>query len=250
MMRHDGRVAIVTGASRGIGLAIAAQLVREGAKVCITARKVDALAEAAATIGDEKSVITLPGSLGDPEHQRAAVQLTLETFGRLDILVNNAATNPAYGPLMDIDLSAGRRIFEQNVLGTIGWIQHAYRAALAAHGGSVVNVTSLAGLQPADGIGMYGASKAALTLLTRQLAGELGPRVRVNAVAPAVVKTKFAKVLYEDNEAELSERYPMKRLGVPEDVSGAVSFLASEEAAWITGQTLAVDGGVQQFGGL
>jgi len=249
-MRHDGRVAIVTGASRGIGLAIAAQLVREGAKVCITARKVDALAEAAATIGDEKSVITLPGSLGDPEHQRAAVQLTLETFGRLDILVNNAATNPAYGPLMDIDLSAGRRIFEENVLGTIGWIQHAYRAALAVHGGSVVNVTSLAGLQPADGIGMYGASKAALTLLTRQLAGELGPRVRVNAVAPAVVKTKFAKVLYEDNEAELAERYPMKRLGVPEDVSGAVSFLASEEAAWITGQTLAVDGGVQQFGGL
>lgn len=240
--RFTGRVALVTGASRGIGLAIAHRLVREGARVCVTGRKPDGLAEAVADLGPDVAM-SVAGSADDPEHQDATLSAVTERFGRLDLLVNNTGINPSYGPLADADLGAVRKILEVNVLGALAWTRKAAVAGLAEPGGAVVNIASVAGLRPAAGIGFYGTSKAALMHLTQQLAVELAPDVRVNAVAPAVVRTRFAGALYEGREAEVAATYPLGRLGEPEDIAAAVAFLASDDAAWITGQIVNVDGG-------
>jgi len=248
--RFEGKVALITGASRGIGLGIALRLVDEGARVCVTARKPDGLETAVKELGGAALAIGVAGRADDPEHQVAAVEQTLETFGRLDVLVNNTGINPAYGPVLEVDPGAARKVFEVNVLAAAGWLRAA-RAALEAGGqGAVVNVASVAGVGPAAGIGVYGASKAALIHLTQQLAVELAPAVRVNAVAPAVVKTAFATALYEGREAQVAARYPLARLGTPADIAGAVAFLASTDAAWITGQTLVIDGGLTLTGGI
>lgn len=250
MDRFEGRAAIVTGASRGIGLAIARRIVDEGGKVCITARREDALAEAVEGLGGPDHAIGVAGGADDADHQAEAIERTLEAFGSVDHLVNNTGINPAYGPLLDLDLGAARKIVEVNCLAALAWTQRVHRAWLAEHGGSIVNVASVAGLKPAPGIGFYGASKAMLIHLTEELAVELGPHVRVNAVAPAVVKTKFATALFEGKEAEVSARYPLRRLGEPDDISGAVAYLLSDDAAWTTGQTLVLDGGVTLTGGV
>jgi NAD(P)-dependent dehydrogenase (short-subunit alcohol dehydrogenase family) len=244
------RVAIVTGASRGIGLGIAAQLVRQGAKVCITARNPEPLAAAVAGLGGPDVAIAVPGKCDDGDHQAEAVATAIKVFGRLDMLVNNTGINPVYGPITATDPGAAAKILAVNVLAPLAWTTRARDAWMGEHGGSVVNVASVAGLKASPGIGMYGVSKAALIRLTTELAVELGPRIRVNAVAPAVVKTKFATALYEGREEEVSAAYPLKRLGVPDDVAGAVAFLLSDEASWITGQTLVIDGGVTLGGGL
>ncbi|MEP9363715.1 SDR family oxidoreductase [Nocardioides sp. CN2-186] len=248
MQGLDGKVAIVTGASRGIGLGIAQRLVDEGVKVCLTARKPEALEEAVAALGADNA-IAVAGKADDPEHRADAVRRTIETFGSLDLLVNNAGINPVAGPLVEIDLGAARKIVEVNALGALAWVQEAHRAWMAEHGGAIVNISSLSGLKPAPGIAMYGASKAMMISLTESLAVELGPGIRVNAVAPAVVKTQFASLLYEGREAEVSAAYPLKRLGVPEDVAGSVAFLLSDDAGWLTGQTITLDGGVALAGG-
>src|SRR5580692_4037945 len=244
------RVAIVTGASRGIGLGIATELVRQGARVCVTARKAEALEAAVAELGGPDAAIAVPGKADDADHQAEAVTRTMEAFGRLDMLVNNAGINPAYGPLVDVDPAAAPKILAVNVLAPLAWTRLARDAWMGEHGGSVVNVSSVAALRASPGIGMYGVSKAALIRLTVELAVELGPQIRVNAVAPAVVKTKFATALYEGREEQVSAAYPLKRLGVPADVAGAVAFLLSDQASWITGQTLVLDGGVTLVGGL
>ena len=244
------RVAIVTGASRGIGLGIAAELVRQGARVCVTARGDEPLAAAVAGLGGPDVAIAVSGKADDADHQAEAVTRTIEAFGRLDMLVNNAGINPVYGPVADTDPGAAAKFLAVNVLAPLAWTRRARDAWMGGHGGSVVNVASVAGLRASPGIGMYGVSKAALIRLTTELAAELGPRIRVNAVAPAVVKTKFATVLYEGREEQVSAAYPLKRLGVPEDIAGAVAFLLSDAASWITGQTLVVDGGVTLTGGL
>ncbi|MGW3468709.1 SDR family oxidoreductase [Saccharopolyspora sp. NPDC000995] len=248
--RFDGRVAIVTGASRGIGLSIAERLVAEGARVTLTARKPEPLAEAVQGLGGAEYALGISGKADDEEHQADAVAKTMETFGRVDMLVNNTGINPAYGPLIDLEHGIARKTFEVNVLAALAWTQQVYRAWMKEHGGSVLNVSSVAGLRPAPGIGFYGATKATLAYITMQLAVELGPDIRVNGIAPAVVKTKFATALYEDKEDEVAAGYPLKRLGVPSDISGAAAFLLSEEASWVTGQVLALDGGVTLKGGV
>lgn len=251
--RYEGRTAVVTGASRGIGLAIAARLVREGARVCITARKPEALAEAVAGLNDGHDApvaIGIAGRADDPEHQAQALATTQETFGAISLLVNNTGINPAYGPLLDTPLEAARKTFDVNVLAVLGWVKLALSHGLAGPGGALVNVASVAGLRPAPGITLYGASKAALVSVTESLAVELAPAVRVNAVAPAVVKTKFATALYEGREDEVAAAYPLRRLGDPDDIAAAVAFLGSSDAAWITGQTLVVDGGLLLAGGV
>ncbi|MFI9271141.1 SDR family oxidoreductase [Kitasatospora sp. NPDC052896] len=250
-MTHSfkGQVALVTGASRGIGLGIARELVERGAQVCVTARTPEPLAEAVRELGGAEHAIAVAGKADDPAHQQDAVARTMEAFGRLDLLVNNTGINPVFGPVLETDPAAAAKILTANVLGPLAWTRLAHAAWMREHGGAVVNVSSVAGLRNSPGIGMYGVSKAALSRLTMELAGELGPRIRVNAVAPAVVKTRFAEALYLDREEEVAAAYPLKRLGVPADVAGAVAFLLSDEAAWITGQTLVVDGGVTLGGG-
>jgi NAD(P)-dependent dehydrogenase (short-subunit alcohol dehydrogenase family) len=244
------RVALVTGASRGIGLGVAKELVARGARVCITARKPEPLAEAVAELGGDTCALGVPGKADDPAHRADAIAQAIARFGRLDMLVNNTGINPVHGSVLDVDEAAAAKIMAVNVFAPLAWIRQAREAWMGEHGGSVVNVASVAGLRTSPGIGMYGVSKAALIRLTQEVAEELGPKIRVNAVAPAVVKTKFATALYEGREAEVSARYPMKRLGVPEDIAGAVAFLLSEDAGWITGQTLVLDGGATLGGGL
>ncbi|MCU1476337.1 MAG: 3-oxoacyl-[acyl-carrier protein] reductase [Subtercola sp.] len=249
--RLAGRAAIVTGASRGIGLAIVRRLVAEGAQVCMTARNAEQLGAAASTL-DPDSVLPIVGKANDPVARAAVLAKVAERFGRLDILVNNVAISPAYGQLIDLDLEAARKIIDVNVLSTLAWTQavwHDPALGFREHGGSVINISSVAGEVPSPGIGMYGVSKAAIAHLTRTLAAELGPDVRVNAVAPAIVKTQFARVLYEGREDEVAAMYPLKRLGTPEDVASTVAFLASPDASWITGQVVTLDGGLLSAGG-
>ena len=249
--RFLDRVALVTGASRGIGLAIAQRLVDEGARVCITARKPDGLAAAVDRLGGAQHAVGVAGHGDDVEHQAAAVRTVVETFGRLDVLVNNTGINPVYGPLVEMHDAAAYKIMSVNVQAALRWVREARTSGLGVGSpGAVVNVASTAGLRPAPGIGYYGVSKSALIGLTIQLASELAPAVRVNAVAPGVIKTRFSAVLYEPDEALAASRYVLGRLGEPEDVAAAVAFLASSDAAWITGQTLVVDGGVTLTSGL
>lgn len=247
--RFTDTVTIITGASRGIGFGIAQRLVAEGGRVVLTGRKREALDAAVAELGttaphaaaDGTPVATgVAGAADDPDHRAAVYAHVAETHGRLDHLVNNAGINPAYGPLASVDLGAARKILEVNVLATLEWTRDALAAGLRR---SVVNIASVAGLGASPGIGMYGASKGALINLTAQLAYELAPAIRVNAVAPAVVKTQFARALYEGHETETAAAYPLNRLGTPQDIAGPVAFLLSEDAAWITGQTLSIDGG-------
>ena len=246
--RFAGRTAIVTGASRGIGLAIAERLVADGARVVLTARKTEALEEAVAGLGGADVALGVAGHADDPAHQAETVAAALEAFGSVDFLVNNTGINPTYGPMIEMDLDAARKITEVNLIGTLGWVQEALRGGLAASGGSIVNISSVSGVRPAPGIAFYGTTKAALIHLTEELAIELAPKIRVNAVAPAVVKTRFATALYEGREEQVSATYPLKRLGLPEDVAGAVAFLCSPDAAWITGQTIVLDGGLTLTG--
>ncbi|MGW7221166.1 SDR family oxidoreductase [Streptomyces sp. NPDC054826] len=239
----SGKVALITGASRGIGYGVAEALIARGDRVCITGRNEDALKEAVEALGADRAMY-VAGKAHDESHQATVVERTMETFGRIDYLVNNAGTNPVFGPIADLDLNVARKVFETNVVSALGFAQRTWHAWQKDNGGTIVNIASVAGLAPSPFIGAYGVSKAALINLTVQLAHEFAPKVRVNAIAPAVVKTKFAQALYEGREAEAAAGYPLGRLGVPSDIGGAAAFLTSEQSDWVTGQTLVVDGGI------
>jgi NAD(P)-dependent dehydrogenase (short-subunit alcohol dehydrogenase family) len=243
MTELSGKVALVTGASRGIGYGVAEAFVARGDRVCITGRTEDALKEAVEKLGSDRVVYAV-GKAHDEAHQAAAVERTMEAFGRVDYLVNNAGTNPVFGPIADLDLNVARKVFETNVVSALGFAQRTWHAWQKDNGGAIVNIASVAGLAPSPFIAAYGVSKAALINLTQQLAHEFAPKVRVNAIAPAVVKTKFAKALYDGREEEAAASYPLARLGVPSDIGGAAEFLTSTQSDWITGQTLVIDGGI------
>ncbi len=244
-VRVDGLVALVTGASRGIGEATAVELLGSGAAgVVITSRREGNLAEAAERIDGGDRLFPIVARADEPDDAERAVADTIERFGRLDILVNNAGTNPAPGALADVDLGAVSKTWSVNQMGPLLYAREAWRQAFADGGGSIVNVASVGGLSPGPVLGAYNVSKAAVVHLTRQLAFEMAPEVRVNGVAPSVVRTRLAAALWQGMEDETARAHPLQRFGEPEDVARAIVFLASDAASWITGVTLPVDGGV------
>ena len=241
-VRVDDKVGLVTGASRGIGLAVARELLDSGARgVVITGRKADTLEPLAAELGERCVAVT--GNVADPEHVAAAVGAAVDSFGACDLLVNNAGTNPGAGPLTDVDMGAVDKTWEINQRAPLLWAREAWHQSMAEHGGAIVNIGSVGGLRPSPVIGAYNISKAALHHLTHQLAQELAPGVRVNAVAAAVVRTKLSELLWSSDEEGAAAGHPMGRLGEPEDVAAAVTYLLSDRASWITGVVLPVDGG-------
>ncbi|MDQ3106256.1 MAG: SDR family oxidoreductase [Actinomycetota bacterium] len=240
-LRLDGKVALVTGASRGIGQAIAQAYVDAGAQVMLVSRKQDALEAAAKVIGGETAVFA--ANAGEPDQAEAAVQATLDAFGALDILVNNAATNPYMGRAVEIDEARYDKTFQVNLRGPFFWTQKAWNMAMKEHGGAVINIASIGGMQYGGHIGVYDNTKAALIHLTGHFAAELSPTVRVNGIAPGLVKTDFARALWEPAEEQVAKRMPLRRLGTPEDIAAGALFLASDAASWMTGHTLVIDGG-------
>ncbi|TDB90624.1 SDR family oxidoreductase [Actinomadura sp. KC216] len=237
---HD-KVAIVTGASRGIGLAAAAALHRRGARVVLTSRSEEAAMEAAATLGE--GAIGWAAHATDQDAACSCVEFAIHRYGRLDVLVNNAGTNPAYGPIIDQDHARFAKTMDVNLWAPIVWTSMAVKAWMGEHGGAVINTASVGGFTVVENLGVYHVSKAALIHLTRHLALELGPKVRVNAIAPGVVRTRLAEALWREHEERLAASTPLRRIGEPEDIGEVVAFLASDAARWMTGETMVVDGG-------
>ncbi len=238
----EGRSAVVTGGSRGIGKAIAANFAEAGARVLITSRKADACEAAAAEIGHGCEWVA--GNAGDDATIGEVLDAAIERNGGVDILVNNAATNPYAGPTIDVDRARWDKTFAINLTAPVFWTQAAWRRWMAEHGGVVINIASVGGLGTNPILGVYDVTKAALIHLTQQLAAELGPGVRVNAIAPGLIKTDFARALWEGGRGdEVAAAYPLGRLGEPEDVAAAARFLCADTGSWITGQALVLDGG-------
>ena len=240
-LRLDGKVAVVTGGSRGIGLAMAKRFSEAGAKVMITSRKADVCEAAVKELPGEGAFFA--ANAGEPDQARACIEATMERFGSVDVLVNNAGTSPYYGPLAEIDLPRAAKTVQLNQTAVLVWSQLALEASMTERGGNIINVASIGGFAVEPGIGWYNVTKAAVMHLTRQLAGEVGPKVRVNAIAPGLVRTDLAKALWEPAEAAVAKRIPMRRIGEPDDIAKAALFLASDASSWITGETLVVDGG-------
>jgi len=237
----SGRTAIITGASRGIGLAIAQRLAADGANVVLTARKQESADAAAEQVNG--NAIGVAAHAVDEDAAKRCVAQTLDRFGSIDILINNAGTNPAYGPLIEQDHARFAKIFEVNLWAPLLWTSLAVKAWMGEHGGAIVNTASIGGMHQSPQMGLYNATKAALIHVTKQLALELSPRVRVNAVCPGVVRTRLAEALWKDHEEILSASTALERVGEPPDVAAAVAFLVSDESSWITGDTMVIDGG-------
>jgi NAD(P)-dependent dehydrogenase (short-subunit alcohol dehydrogenase family) len=243
----DGRVALVTGASRGIGSAIANAMAEQGAQVVLSSRKQADLDDEAERINTRfpERAVGIAAHAGRPEDLQRLVDEVMKRFSRIDILVNNAATNPYFGPILDAELSVWDKTFEVNLRGIFILTKLVYAASMERLGGAIVNVSSTGGIRPSLGLGVYNVTKAGVIMLTRQLARELGGRVRVNAVAPGLIKTRFAEALW-GNEAILDRvisSNPMGRIGLPDEIAGAVAFLASDAASYVNGEVMVIDGG-------
>jgi NAD(P)-dependent dehydrogenase (short-subunit alcohol dehydrogenase family) len=243
----SGRVAIVTGASKGIGNATAAILAEHGAHVVLSSRKqadLDAEAERINTRYPEKAT-ALAAHAGRPEDLQRLVEEVMKRFSRIDILVNNAATNPYFGPILGAELTAWDKTFEVNLRGVFLLTKLVYEASMEAGGGAIVNIASIGGIRPGIGLGVYNITKAGVIMLTRQLARELGGKVRVNAVAPGLIKTRFAEALWGNEQIldRVLSQNPMGRIGVPEEVAAGVLFLVSDAASYVNGEVLVIDGG-------
>ncbi len=241
----EGKVALVTGASKGIGKAIATS----GAKVMLCSRKLDQLQAAAAEIdaagaaaGVDVETEVFAANVGDLDAAQACVAATNERFGSIDILVNNAATNPYFGATLGVDSARYDKTFQVNLKGPLFWTQAVWDAGMNDRAGVIVNIASVGGLRAEGGLGVYNLTKAALIHLTRQLASELGP-TRVVGVAPGLVQTDFAAFLVDNFGDKLAAQLPLKRLGDPQDIANLVTFLVSDAASWITGETYVIDGG-------
>ena len=244
----EGKVVLVTGGSRGIGLATALELANSGALgVAITSRKkenIDAAASELAAAGvSPDRILAMATRVDSEESANNAVADTVERFGSVDILVNNAGTNVGTGRLVEVDLGGLDKTWSVNMRAPLLWVRAVHNAWMGKHGGAVVNVASIAGLRPSPYMGAYNISKAGLIHMTRQLAMELAPKIRVNAVAPAVVKTRFAAALLVDEEAT-ARAHPLGRVGEPEDVARLITFLGSDASSWMTGAIVPVDGGM------
>jgi NAD(P)-dependent dehydrogenase (short-subunit alcohol dehydrogenase family) len=243
-VRLDDQVVVISGASRGIGLAIAAEVLEAGGLVVLSSRKEDNLREAVQELGGpNERISTIVANAGRSEEVDRVIDLAVSRYGRLDGLVNNAATSPYYGPLVDIDDSRMTKTYDTNLAGVMYAVRAAWHAAMKDHGGAIVNVASIGGLGPGTNIGWYNVTKAAVIHLTKQLAFELGPKVRVNAVAPGVVRTDMARALWENREEALNASIPLHRIGEPVDIAKLTVFLLSSDSSWITGQTHVIDGG-------
>jgi NAD(P)-dependent dehydrogenase (short-subunit alcohol dehydrogenase family) len=239
-LRLDGKVVLVTGASKGIGKAIATRCAEAGAKVLISSRKQEQLEAAAAEMPGDVAVFA--ANAGEPDQAGACVAHCVERFGGIDVLVNNAAANPYYGPLMGIDVGAAEKTVKVNQTGYLVWAQEAVKAGMRP-GGSILNIASIGGVSVEVNLSWYNVTKAAEIHLTRQLAAELAPNIRVNAILPGIIRTDFSRQLWESNEELVAQHTPMGRVGEPDDIARSALFLVSEAAGWITGQTLIVDGG-------
>ena len=241
-LRLDGKAALITGGSRGIGKGIATMYAAAGAKVMITSRKAETCAEAAAEIGHGS--IWEAGNVGKPEDAERVIGSCIDQLGGVDILVNNAGTNPYAGPTIDVDLERWNKTIEVNLTAPLVWTQLAWQRYMQDNGGVVINISSVGGLTTNSILGVYDITKAGLIHLTKQLAPELGPKVRVNALCPALIKTDFARVLWEGERGEqVAQAYPLKRLGEVEDIAAAALWLAADSGSWITGQAIVLDGG-------
>lgn len=245
----SGRVAIVTGSSRGIGRAIAERMAEAGASVVISSRKEPACIAVADEINNrhgERRAISLAANISSKDDLKALVERSVATFGRLDIVVCNAASNPYYGPMAGIDDGQFRKILENNVIANNWLIQFAAPELERQGGGAVVIISSIGGLKGSPVIGAYNISKAADMQLARNLAVELGPKnIRVNCIAPGLIRTDFARALWENPEmlARYTGTTPLGRIGEPDEIAGAAIFLASRAGLFVTGQTIVVDGG-------
>ena len=246
----DGQVAVITGSSRGIGRAIAERMAEQGARVVISSRKAPACAEVADAINakyGEDRAISMPANISSKEELKRLVDETNRQFGRIDILVCNAASNPYYGPLAGIEDDQFRKILENNVIANHWLIGFVAPQMIERKDGAILIVSSIGGLRGSPVIGAYNISKAADFQLARNLAVEYGPHnVRVNCIAPGLIKTDFARALWED-EKMLKQRTattPLRRIGEPDEIAGAAIFLASKAGSFVTGQAIVVDGGV------
>ena len=244
----QGKVALITGASKGIGEAIAHIFSKAGAKVVINSRKAEDLKEVAERIQKEtgQEVFPFAANAGDPQQVSILVNATIDRFGKIDILVNNAATNPVFGPSLDCDSAAFDKIMAVNVRGPFELSKLVFPSMQQQKSGSVINISSIAGQKPDAGLGMYSVSKAALDMLTKVLAKEWGKDgIRVNAIAPGLIKTKFSQALWENEAmlAKFTKFIPISRMGTPEEIASLALYLASDASQYTTGEIFAVDGG-------